>query len=343
MNSKIVKNFEVLVKFIQAELNKLKSKDIITKTTFRLNHIRKSLSIIKKYPKKLNLNNLDEFQKLPGIGQGTIDRIKEIIKTGKLKEIQGFKENPNEKIINKLTDIVGIGRSKALELIKKGITSIKQLKSKIENNEIKVNDKIKLGIYYYGKFFGNIPRNEITEIKELLEKVIDNINKLNNLNDTNKYIIEICGSYRREKTTSGDIDVLISKLGSDPNNVNHLDKIISKLKEPISYNNNKPLLTDDLTDKNYKTKYMGFLKYKDNPYRRIDIRFIHWHSYFTALMYFTGSKEFNQKTRLIAKKLGYKLSEYELTKISNNTNITIKSEEDIFKILNMDYIPPNLR
>ena len=44
----------------------------------------------------------------------------------------------------------------------------------------------------------------------------------------------------------------------------------------MSENNNKPLLRDDITDKNYETKYMGFLKYKDNPFRRVDIRFVNY-------------------------------------------------------------------
>ena len=56
-------------------------------------------------------------------------------------------------------------------------------------------------------------------------------------------------------------------------------------------NNNKPLLRDDITDKKYETKYMRFLKYKENPFRRIDIRFVNWPNYYSALVYFTGSAE----------------------------------------------------
>jgi hypothetical protein len=82
---------------------------------------------------------------------------------------------------------------------------------KIDNGEIKVNDKIKLGIKYHNKFFGNIPRKEIDKIYKMITVIIKKLNKQYKLTDENKYIFEICGSYRREKDTSGDIDILITK------------------------------------------------------------------------------------------------------------------------------------
>ena len=86
---------------------------------------------------------------------------------------------------------------------------------------------------------------------------------------------------------------------------------------------------------------MGFCKYKDNPIRRIDIRFISYDSYYSALLYFTGSSNLNKKMRKIAKELGYKLSEYGLEK--NNKLIKINSEKDIFDKLNMEYLEPKFR
>ena len=52
----------------------------------------------------------------------------------------------------------------------------------------------------------------------------------------------------------------------------------------------------------------------------------------TAMMHFTGSWEFNQKMRNIAKQKNMKLNEYELLD-SNNKKIKINSENDIFKYL----------
>ena len=40
-----------------------------------------------------------------------------------------------------------------------------------------------------------------------------------------------------------------------------------------------------MTDKNIETKYMGFSKFKDNPVRRIDIRYVPYSSYHSAIFY----------------------------------------------------------
>ena len=120
-------------------------------------------------------------------------------------------------------------------------------------------------------------------------------------------------------------------------------RLIKRLKKDIKSNNNKPLLLDDMTDKDVDTKYMGFAKYKKKPVRRIDIRFVTYESFHSALLYFTGSADLNKKMRQLAKTKGYKLSEYGLFKLTTGERIKTKSEEDIFKKLGMSYIDPKLR
>ena len=120
-----------------------------------------------------------------------------------------------------LESVVGIGPAIALELYNKGIKSVKKLIKMVEDDEIEVNDKILLGLKYYGKFEGNIPRKEITNIYKIFTDVIKKLNK--NLDENKKYIFEICGSYRREKPTSGDIDILISKKVKLDDKINYLE------------------------------------------------------------------------------------------------------------------------
>lgn len=349
-NTQIINEFKKLVNYVRYLIDvsiREKNTKEQTANTFRLRQINNSLTTIKKYNKVLNLENLKEFSQFPGIGKGTIDRIKEIINTGKLKELDDFKDEPDENkiAIEELESVVGIGRSTALDLINQGIKSVKQLKDKIKKGEIEVNEKILLGVKYYGIFKGDIPRNEITKIYKLLYSIVKQVNKSYGYDDDDKYIFEICGSYRREKDTSGDIDVLISKVNTimdKEEKINHLELFINEFKKSLKKNDNKPLLVDDITDKNFETKYMGFSKYKNNPVRRIDVRFVPYDAYHSALLYFTGSADLNKKMRNIAKKMKLKLSEYGLTK-EDGSKIPINSEHDVFKILKMEYLAPRLR
>lgn len=348
MNKTIISEFERYIEFIQNEQETLKKEQKLkdfNQNKFRLSQLARVLSILKKYPHQITLDNYTVLADIDGIGKGSLEKIKDILENGKLSIIADFVSSTNEKkqTLNELEEVVGIGRSHALELYKQGIHSIKDLKEKIKNKEIEVNSKIILGLKYHGKYHVNIPRDEMIQYEKFFQHLIKKINRTLKLSDSDKYIVEICGSYRREKTSSNDIDVLISKIGTSAKDkkINHLEMIVNKLKSRMKNNNDKPLLVDSMTDKKIKTKYMGFSKLYNNLIRRIDIRFITYDSYYSALLYFTGSGELNKKMRQIAKEKGYKLSEYGL--FNKDTMVHITSERDIFKKLSMEYLPPRLR
>ena len=141
LNINIIKEFEKLVNYINTQIdinNNIKEK---TANQFRLKNIKNSLSMIKKYNKELNNETINEFKQFPGIGKKTIDRIKEILINGFLKEIENFNDNINtkEKSLEELESIVGVGRIKALEFYNMGIYNVKQLKKAIKDKKIKIN------------------------------------------------------------------------------------------------------------------------------------------------------------------------------------------------------------
>lgn len=347
-NQKIINEFERLLAFIKNNTDELTDKKEISKNNFRIRQISNVTTLLKKFPKKITLNNLKEVGELRGVGKSSIERIKEILEKGKLSELGSFVDTKKakKKSIKELEEIIGVGHAKAKELYDQGITSIKMLRAKIKKKEIEVNDKVLLGLKYHGVFEENIPRKEIDTVYKLLKKIVTKMNKEYKYTKDNQYCFEICGSYRREKLTSGDMDILLTKFGTTDKSSkkdNHLERFVNKLKEKLKSNNNQPLLVDDMTDKNIETKYMGFSKYKKKPVRRIDIRYVPYSSYHSALLYFTGSGDLNKKMRQIAKTKGYKLSEYGLFKLSDNKKMKANSEEDIFKLLNIDYIEPKFR
>lgn len=71
-----------------------------------------------------------------------------------------------------------------------------------------------------------------------------------------------------------------------------------------------------------------------------------YNSLASALLYFTGSGEFNKNMRSYALSKGFTLNEYGLYKLINNTKtfkIKTIEEKDIFHTLNLKYVEPNNR
>jgi DNA polymerase/3'-5' exonuclease PolX len=336
-NKNILKQLVELRDLIKYQNTFEKNAKIKLVNSFRLRSYNYAIKIIENLNYKIKS---EEDLIHTGIGKGLQETImwvlenpsKELPKLIELKKLLR-KQLKNKPTIDQLTSIVGIGDKLAIKLINDfKIKSITDLKKKIQLGEFKANDKILLGIKYYGKYEMNIPRNEVTEI---YKKIIDTMNAY----DPN-IIIYICGSYRRKKEFCNDIDVIITH-----KNYEKQDKIIktSILKAVISLLKKNNLIIDDITDKNYITKYMGFCKYGSNPPRRIDIRLFAKETLPTALTYYTGSYEFNRKMRQIAKRRGYKLNEYGLFKIEDNTRIIVKSERDLFKKVGLKWIDPENR
>ena len=86
---------------------------------------------------------------------------------------------------------------------------------------------------------------------------------------------------------------------------------------------------------------MGICKLQNNELFRIDIRFIPYSSFYSAILYFTGSKDFNKKMRQVAINLGYTLNEYGL--FNKKKQFSVNSEKDIFDYLGLEYIKPSER
>jgi DNA polymerase (family 10) len=75
---------------------------------------------------------------------------------------------------------------------------------------------------------------------------------------------------------------------------------------------------------------------------QVDLRVIKLESWGAALAYFTGSKEHNIRLRERASKCGLKLNEYGLYD-SADTTVAAREEEDIYRALDLPWIPPVLR
>jgi DNA polymerase/3'-5' exonuclease PolX len=339
MNRQIIDIFQKLIKKIEHDYlmaTMEKSFRDANVHRFRLTRIVHALDQIKHV--KYKITSGDQVASLPGVGKGTVARINEILETGMLAELQLPNKDDMTSAVRDIEQVIGIGDKTAAKLVRDyKINSAYELKKKVASGEIYVNDKIKMGLKYYGVVQVNIPRKEIVLIEKML------INEANKIDPELKLII--CGSFRRGTTTSGDIDVLIyHPMVFTKNHVLYPKKYNLKpyLIDFVDHLTKKGNLLDHLTGKNYIREYMGFFRYKTRPVRRMDIKFIPHNHLAPAMLYFTGPQALNIAMRDTAKSKDMKLNRYGLYKIVDDAEIPIKvrSEEDIFKKLGMKYMTP---
>jgi len=131
---------------------------------------------------------------------------------------------------------------------------------------------------------------------------------------------DVAGSYRREKPTVGDIDILV--VTKRPQEISDAIADLPIVRNVAAHGDKK--LSFDLTS--------GI---------RVDIRFVQKNQWGSALLYFTGSKDHNIALRKIAIRKGWKLNEYGLSE--GGKVIASKTEEEIYEALNVPYREPRDR
>lgn len=216
-----------------------------------------------------------------------------------------------EKLIHELTNIAGIGKQKANELIKLGLKNINQLKGNKWSSHINDGSKLLL------------ERAPLKDIPNDLIKKIEN--KFTAFKSAEVILV---GGFIRKKPFSKDIDVM---LVSD-----NLDQYISFLENQFDY----VKVYSKGSDK------ASLIISVDNKYLKVDIFKCSAKYKHAMLLYAIGSKQFNIKMRALAKKQGFLLNQTGLYKlpIKNNTEpLPVSSERDFFKILNIPYVEPTDR
>jgi len=261
---------------------------------------------------------------IPGIGKDLAEKIKEITKTGKLKQYEDLKRSIPSGFVD-LLNIPGVGPKTAKLLYEElGIKNILDLEKKAKEGKLlelfgvkeKTVENILKGIELLKK------GRERMSLAQAIATADIFLNALKDLKEVE--LISVAGSLRRRKETIRDIDILVTS--KRPNRV--MDTFVQA---PIV----KEVLAKGLTKSSILTK--------DDI--QVDVRVVEPKSFGAALLYFTGSKSFNIKLRQLALKRNLKINEYGLFSVKGKKEewLTGKTEEEIFKFLKMAFIVPELR
>ena len=268
-----------------------------------------------------DIYNASDLKDTPKIGPTVISKLNEYVETGQIQMLEKERNNP----INVLVKVYGIGPKKAKEFIDKGIKTVDDLRA----NPDLLTNAMKIGVKYFDDIEKRIPREEIDIYKKELDAIFAST-------APEKSSFTIVGSYRRKAKTSGDIDIIIS---NTEDNRDAFDKFIDKLVE-------NEIIIEVLS--RGKTKSLTVTKLPGKPARRVDFLYAPPDEYPFAVLYFTGSKNFNTAQRHRALKKGYSLNEhgfYNMVNGKKTTKVeqTFTTEDDIFKFLDMEYVEPDKR
>lgn len=328
-------NWDVIEKL--AELKEMHRELGTEGDKWRVLSYQKAIGSLKTYPTRIK--SKEEAMELRGISSKTADKIMEIIRTGELQRIK-FTKTPELDSIRIFRGIYGVGSNIARKWVAQGVKSLEDLNTAVAAGKIKLTFVQEIGLRHYDDINDRMPRQEAAEIFIKIKELA--------LTLDSKLSLEIMGSFRRGKTTCGDIDILLTRPTDD-------GKTHSGILKPL-YNTLKKrgILCEDLAlpdDWNsLECTYRGLCcKNESSRRRRIDILCIPFESRGAARIYYTGDDIFNRSIRLKANKMGMSLNQRGLfqgvvrdihdrtKKLCPGSLLCSDSERKIFEILGVPW------
>lgn len=268
----------------------------------------------------------DRLMEIPGIGKTLAEKIAQYLDTGRMKAYEELTREVPEGLLD-VVHIPSIGPKKAkLFFDHLKVKSVADLRKAVEAGKLaglpgiqeKTVENIRRGIRIVRE---GRERMHLGTATEVAEEFVAALKKLPEVKE-----IVAAGSLRRGRETVRDIDILVDSVA--PQRVMDVFVRLPQVKGVNAHGETKSSI---LT--------------RDNV--QVDIRVVEPKSFGAALLYFTGSKDFNIKLRQIAIKKEMKVSEYGIFSIGvkggRERMLAGKTEADCFKALGLPYVPPEMR
>ena len=295
---------------------------------FRIRSYRRAARVVRDMPDDVkSLSEAGELMSVQGIGSSLAEKIEEILKTGTCRYCEELKQDPAYGL-TALLSIPGVGARLARKLNKEiGITGVDELEQAARGGKLralegmgeKLEENILKGIEQYRRNVGRFKVSDALAHAEAIVRMLESMKAVSR--------VDIAGSLRRMKETIGDIDILVIPRSS-PEKSSHpvMDAFTSM-----------DTVTDVLA--RGETKSSVIL----SSGIQVDLRILPKSDYGAAMHYFTGSQDHNVVMRDRAKRIGLKISEYGVFDVKDDTRLGGGREEDVFKLVGLPFIPPELR
>ena len=257
---------------------------------------------------------------IPSVGKAIASKIEEYIKTGKVRHLEQLKAKVSIDI-DEMYGIEGIG-PKTIRILydKLQIRNLADLEKAAAEGKLRkvpgFSEKKEHDIFKRIEFFKRSKgRHIIGEVYPLVKQIEKRLQQVKGVKNA-----ITAGSIRRMKETIGDIDYLVT--ASDPERVIEFFVKMPEVQEVLGRGQTKV-----------------FVKLANGT--DADLLVVPEESWGSALQYFTGSKEHSVELRKIAIAKGLRLNEWGLFK--DDRRIAGTTEEEVYKALGLQWIPPEMR
>ncbi len=262
-----------------------------------------------------------KLREITGVGPAIADKIEELLTTGKLNFHEKLKQEVPHTLAEMLT-VPDLGPKRVSLIWKKlGMTTLAEVEQAARTGKLrhlpglgeKSEAKILAGIEARKRTTGRMPIGQAWPVAQDILKYLRTM--------TGVRSAEVAGSLRRGRPTVGDLDFLVGADDARP--------VMAAF---VTHPQVARVLAQGPTKTSVEL---------DNGLQA-DLRVLAPERFGTLLQYFTGSKEHNIKIRELALKHGLSLNEHAFVQ-KDGKEILCASETEVYKTLDLAYIPPEMR
>ena len=314
-NDQLAEQFELL-----GDLMELEGAD-----GFRISAYRKAAARIRETPTSVAQLALDgKAKQLQDIGKTIEGKIVEVVTDGEIHALTKRKaEVPAE--VATFMRLPGLGPKTARRIWQElGITTAADLKAAAEGQQLRGHAGIGPGTEEKIAAALALPKATEGPRRALLGTTLPKLRAVVQVLSEHPASVEvsIAGSARRMRETVRDLDIIAT--ATDPQAlVDHFCML--------------PFVVDVAAQGSTKATVVSHEGY------RFDLRVVPPESYGNLLQHFTGSKNHNVALREDAVRRGFSVSEYSVTEVESGEEHRFAREEDVYRFLGYDWIPPELR